>query len=88
MVSIDRMRKDALAACELVSADAAVLLAGGTDGVDGLSENAGAVVDPTTIARLRAAGIDPQTLLTDNDSGAALEAVGDAIRTGPTGTNV
>jgi len=73
---------------ELEAAEAVVLLAGGTDGVDGLSENAGAVVDPTTIARLRAAGIDPQKTLTENDSGTALETVGDAIRTGPTGTNV
>jgi len=76
------------AAFELESAEAATLLAGGTDGVDGLSENAGAVVDPTTIARLRAAGIDPQKTLADNDSGTALEAIGDAIKTGPTGTNV
>jgi glycerate-2-kinase len=76
------------AAFELENADTAVLLAGGTDGVDGLSDNAGAVVDPTTIARLRATGIDPQNALADNDSGTALEAVGDAIRTGPSGTNV
>ncbi len=76
------------AALELENAAAAVLLAGGTDGIDGLSENAGAVVDPTTVARLRATGIDPQTALANNDSATAFEAVGDAIRTGPSGTNV
>jgi len=76
------------AAFELESAEAVILLAGGTDGIDGLSENAGAVVDPTTISRLREAGFDPQATLADNDSGTALEAIGDAIRTGPTGTNV
>jgi len=65
-----------------------VLLAGGTDGIDGASEHAGAVVDPGTVSRLRAAGFDPEQVLADNDSGAALAAVGDAIVTGPTGTNV
>jgi glycerate 2-kinase len=65
-----------------------VVLAAGTDGVDGRSKNAGAIVDPTTVPRLRTLGLDPRAALDDNDSGAALEAVGDAIRTGPTGTNV
>jgi glycerate-2-kinase len=65
-----------------------VVLAAGTDGVDGHSNNAGAIVDPTTVPRLRRLGLDPKVILGNNDSGAALEAVGDAIRTGPTGTNV
>jgi glycerate-2-kinase len=76
------------AAVELEGASKAVVLAGGTDGIDGLSENAGAVVDPTTTGRLRQLGIDPSVSLANNDSGTALEAIGDAIRTGPTGTNV
>jgi hydroxypyruvate reductase len=76
------------AAVELEGAGNAVVLAGGTDGIDGLSENAGAVVDTTTTDRLRQLGIDPSEILTKNDSGTALEAIGDAIRTGPTGTNV
>ncbi len=76
------------AALELAGASPAVILAAGTDGIDGLSDNAGAIVDSTTIERLRRAGIDPGESLADNDSGTALETVSDNIRTGPTGTNV
>jgi len=45
-------------------------------------------VDPTTVARLTASGIDAHAALADNDTGTALATVGDTIRTGPTGTNV
>ncbi len=76
------------AAIGINDAAAVVVLAAGTDGIDGASENAGAVVDATTCRRLQEMGLDPEALLTTNDSGTALEAVGDAIRTGPTGTNV
>ncbi len=76
------------AALELAGSSPAVILAAGTDGIDGLSDNAGAIVDSTTTERLRRAGIDPGESLADNDSGTALETVSDNIRTGPTGTNV
>jgi len=66
----------------------AVVLAGGTDGIDGMSENAGGVVDTSTCTRLWDVGFDPQVALANNDSATALEAVGDAMVTGPTGTNV
>ena len=56
--------------------------------MDGLSDHAGGVIDPTTVARLRARGIDAAAALADNDSGSALGVVGDALVTGPTGTNV
>jgi hydroxypyruvate reductase len=65
-----------------------VVLSAGTDGIDGIAAGAGAVVDPTTIARVRNAGIDPEQALADNDSATALAAAGDSIVTGPTGTNV
>jgi hydroxypyruvate reductase len=76
------------AAQEIAGGRPVVVLAGGTDGIDGLSDNAGAVVDPTTIQRLAVKGIDAAGVLNTNDSGTALAAIGDAIRTGPTGTNV
>ena len=63
-------------------------LSGGTDGRDGPTETAGGLVDPGTIARMRAAGADPEALLANNDSHAALAASGDLQMTGGTGTNV
>lgn len=76
------------AALELSGRRACAILAAGTDGIDGLTAAAGAVVDPTTLARLKVAGVDAEASLAENDSGPALVASGDAIRTGPTGTNV
>jgi glycerate-2-kinase len=67
---------------------AAVLASVGTDGVDGPTDAAGAVVDATTLERARAAGLSPAASLSDNDSYALFEALGDLVRTGPTGTNV
>jgi len=60
----------------------------GTDGRDGPTDAAGGIVDGNTAARIRAAGLDPRALLSDNDSYRALSAAGDLLVTGPTGTNV
>lgn len=59
-----------------------------TDGIDGSEDNAGAFCDGTTVARLRAAGLDAQALLARNESWAAFEALGDLFAPGPSGTNV
>ena len=59
-----------------------------TDGVDGAEEVAGAVIDPDTLARARAAGIDPRAMLDANDGHTFFERLGDSIITGPTLTNV
>jgi hydroxypyruvate reductase len=68
--------------------DGAVLASAGTDGVDGPTDAAGATADPTTLARARAAGASPDRALADNNAHAFFDAIGDLIRTGPTGTNV
>lgn len=64
------------------------LLAGGTDGTDGPGDAAGAIVDGNTIARGTMQGFDAQRSLEKADSGRFLEASGDLLWTGPTGTNV
>jgi len=66
----------------------AVLASVGTDGIDGPTDAAGALVDTTTVTRARAAGLQLQTSLERNDSYRFFEALGDLIQTGPTGTNV
>ena len=59
-----------------------------TDGQDALTGVAGAIADADTIRAARARGIDPAGALAENDSLAVFEAVGGALATGPTGTNV
>ena len=59
-----------------------------TDGTDGPTDAAGGVVDGETIARARAAGLDPLAYLANNDSYRFLQALGALIQTGPTRTNV
>lgn len=63
-------------------------LAGDTDGVDGSEDNAGAIIDPTTIKRAQNAGLNLNLHLDRNDSYSAFEALNDLVVTGPTMTNV
>ncbi|CAA6816343.1 MAG: D-glycerate 2-kinase (EC [uncultured Thiotrichaceae bacterium] len=65
-----------------------MMLAAGTDGSDGLSEDAGALVNGKTCTKGRAVDKRPEDSLQRADSGNFLEACGDLIYTGPTGTNV
>jgi glycerate-2-kinase len=78
----------AVAAAMRLPNTSAVLLAAGTDGIDGPTDAAGGCVDGETIARARAAGFDPAEILRATDSHRLLHATGDLVVTGPTGTNV
>ena len=60
----------------------------GTDGVDGPTDAAGAIVDSTTAARVIALRLDARQFLNNNDSYHFFSALDDLVRTGPTGTNV
>ena len=61
----------------------------GTDGIDGPTDAAGALVDDGTLDRALAAGLDdPRDYLEENDTYRFFDPLGDLIRTGPTGTNV
>jgi glycerate 2-kinase len=68
--------------------DGITALAADTDGIDGSEDNAGAFADGTSVARMRAAGIDPRAALANNDAWTAFHTIGDLLVTGPTGTNV
>ncbi|NQW00429.1 MAG: glycerate kinase [Rhodospirillales bacterium] len=63
-------------------------LSGDTDGIDGSEGNAGAMIDPDTLTRAHAAGLDAMAYLQDNDSYGFFEKVGGLLMTGPTCTNV
>ena len=64
------------------------MLAAGTDGTDGPTEAAGAIVDGESAARARARGSDPVNSLAENDSHDLLAGTGDLVVTGPTNTNL
>jgi hydroxypyruvate reductase len=67
----------------------AAFLSGGTDGVDGPTDAAGAVADATTLARADRVGLrSPEAYLDDNDAYRYFAALGDLVITGPSDTNV
>ena len=77
------------AASPLSTIDASAVLASvGTDGIDGPTDAAGAIVDRSTVARAQAAGLSLDRFLSDNNAYAFFHALGDLVHTGPTGTNV
>ncbi len=77
-------------ACSVNSSDDPpfVALCAGTDGIDGNSPAAGAIVDSSTAKRAASIGLDPDDFLQRSDAYSFFVALGDAITTGPTGTNV
>jgi hydroxypyruvate reductase len=79
----------ALAAARLMRpGETLTILAAGTDGTDGPTTDAGAIVDAGTIERAELGGVDVERAWLECDSGTALEASQDLVHTGPTGTNV
>lgn len=76
------------ASIQIDGVDDVVFASLSTDGVDGASDAAGAIVDGGSAQRMRDASISPEAALMNNDSHHALLASGDLVHTGPTGTNV
>lgn len=76
------------AALQLSGWSAITLLAGGTDGIDGPTDAAGALADGQTLSRAQAQGLDARAFLECHDSYSFFAALDDLVITGPTGTNV
>ena len=83
-----RSQELALAASAEIAGTKAILLAAGTDGRDGPTDAAGAIVDGETAERLHAVPLDPAAALARHDVYPTLDAVGALFRPGATGTNV
>ena len=76
------------AALKIADADGIVVVSVSTDGIDGPTDAAGAIVDGKTISRARRLSLDPVEALGNNDSYKFFSKLGDLVLTGPTGTNV
>jgi glycerate 2-kinase len=83
-----RNQQFALACAGKIAGENITVLSAGTDGIDGNSPAAGAVVDGTTIGRARERGLDAQEALQEFDAYPFFKALGDTIQTGPTGNNL
>jgi glycerate 2-kinase len=75
-------------ALELGGLSGVVALAADTDGIDGSEDNAGCVVDETTLQRAREAGVAAADSLSANQAWCFFDALGDLVVSGPTDTNV
>jgi glycerate 2-kinase len=83
-----RNQQFALACAGKIAGENITALSAGTDGVDGNSAAAGAVVDGTTAARAQSSGLDAAAALAQFDAYPLFRALGDAVETGPTGNNL
>ncbi len=78
-----------LSAAQDISGNHGIAIASvGTDGIDGVTDAAGAIADAHTVERAQSIGLDPHEYLMNNDSHTFFKKLGDCIYTGPTGTNV
>ena len=83
-----RNQQFALACAEKIAEENITVLSAGTDGIDGNSQAAGAVVDGSTAARATACGLSPSAFLAAFNANVFFETIGDAVTTGPTGNNL
>lgn len=83
-----RNQQFALYCAEKIAGQPITVLSAGTDGVDGNSPAAGAVADGSTVPRTTAKGLDTSAALRRLDAFPLFKALGDAIVTGPTASNV
>jgi hydroxypyruvate reductase len=83
-----RNQQFALACAGKISGEAMCVLSAGTDGIDGNSPAAGAIVDGSTLERAKARGLDPAAHLAGFNAYPFFESLGDAVITGPTGNNL
>jgi glycerate 2-kinase len=83
-----RNQQFALACAHKIAGENITVLSAGTDGVDGNSPAAGAVVDGTTVERAQSKGLDIPAALETFNAYSLFSALGDVIETGPTGNNV
>jgi hydroxypyruvate reductase/glycerate 2-kinase len=75
-------------AMEIEGIEGITLLSAGTDGTDGPTDAAGAIVDGETLKKARASGLNPEEYLNNNDSYNFFKKINGLFITGPTGTNV
>jgi len=82
------LRLASLRSSQLADAGLFVAVCAGTDGIDGNSPAAGAIIDSTSAERAKAIGLDPSDFINRSDAYSFFVALGDAIAIGATGTNV
>jgi hydroxypyruvate reductase len=83
-----RNQQFALACAQKIAGKNITVLSAGTDGIDGNSPAAGAIVDGTTLERTKSRGLEPAASLLSYNAYPFFDSLGDTIMTGPTGNNL